>query len=103
MLEMLLERGVEIASALVFLFLLITSLKGSKKGGAAAPSTVSGARSSGGGGGGSSGGSGGESGDASVDPEVLARAQIEELVRTDPRRVGEILSRWIDEKSTAKV
>jgi hypothetical protein len=101
MLEMLLERGVEIASALVFLFLLITSLKGSKKGGAAAPSTVSGARSSGGGG--SSGGSGGESGDASVDPEVLARAQIEELVRTDPRRVGEILSRWIDEKSTAKV
>ena len=33
---------------------------------------------------------------------MLARAQIEELVRTDPRRVGEILSRWVDEKATAK-
>ena len=32
-----------------------------------------------------------------IDPELLARAQIEELVRSDPRRVGEILSRWADE------
>jgi hypothetical protein len=32
-----------------------------------------------------------------VDPEALARAKIEELVRTDPRRVGEILSRWAGE------
>jgi flagellar biosynthesis/type III secretory pathway M-ring protein FliF/YscJ len=92
MLEMLLERGVEIASALVFLFLLVSSLKGSKKLAANA-----------GGSAGSTGGGSTGAGEASIDPEVLARAQIEELVRSDPRRVGEILSRWIDEKSTAKV
>ncbi len=92
MLEMLLERGVEIASALVFLFLLVSSLKSSKKAAAAHA-----------GGAGSSGAHSSGGGEASIDPEVLARAQIEELVRSDPRRVGEILSRWIDEKSTAKV
>lgn len=101
MLEMLLERGVEIASALVFLVVLFSSLKGSKKAAAAAGAlspvggaTTHGARSAAG---------GGEAGELPIDPEVLARAQIEELVRSDPRRVGEILSRWIDEKATAKV
>ena len=33
----------------------------------------------------------------------LSVRKIEELVRTDPRRVGEILSRWVDEKSAVKV
>lgn len=94
MLEMLLERGVEIASALVFLFLLVTSLKGSKKAAAAATASASGQ---------SAGNGDGSGAEAAVDPEVLARAQIEELVRSDPRRVGEILSRWIDEKAAVKV
>ncbi len=99
MLEMLLERGVEIVSALAFLVVLFSSLKGAKKsaGNAAAGGATAGAS-------GAAGRSGGDgAGDVNVDPEVLARAQIEELVKTDPRRVGEILSRWIDEKATAKV
>ncbi|MCC7011018.1 MAG: hypothetical protein IT454_00535 [Planctomycetes bacterium] len=102
MMEMLVKRGVEIVSAIVFLVLLLTSLKGSKKkaegavrvaGGAVLASTA----------GGSSGAASGDENAAAIDPEVLARAQIEELVRSDPRRVGEILSRWVDEKATAKV
>jgi len=107
MLEMLLQRGVEIVSALGFLVLLFTSLKGGKKGAATSGGSLAASVASGGGGGSrsSSGGGGGGGGDAdaNLDPEALARAQIEELVRTDPRRVGEILSRWIDEKSTAQV
>jgi flagellar biosynthesis/type III secretory pathway M-ring protein FliF/YscJ len=90
MVQMLIERGVEIAAAVVFLVLLVTSLKGSKKS-AAAVAAASGAPT------------GGDDPLAQVEPEVLARAQIEELVRSDPRRVGEILSRWVDEKATAKV
>ena len=31
---------------------------------------------------------------AQMDPEVLARAQVEELVRTDPERVTDILKQW---------
>ena len=92
MTQMLLERGVEIAAAVAFLALLFTSLRGSRKNNASelagAPAAAT---------------AGGPSGETNIDPEALARAQIEELVRTDPRRVGEILSRWVDEKSTAKV
>lgn len=109
MMETLLQRGVEIVSALAFLGLLATSLKGSKKGAAAAGGghapALAGAGAPAGNSTGSSGASTMVNADGSamdVDPEVLARAQIEELVRTDPRRVGEILSRWVDEKATAK-
>lgn len=109
MMETLLQRGVEIVSAIAFLGLLATSLKGSKKGAAAAGAGHAPALAGAGGPVGSAGSSGGATtmvnSDGSamdVDPEVLARAQIEELVRTDPRRVGEILSRWVDEKATAK-
>lgn len=99
MLEMLLERGVEIASALVFLFVLFTSLRGAKKAAAGTPGAAGGAVSHA-----ARQASGGvDAGETSIDPELLARAQIEELVRSDPRRVGEILSRWVDEKATAKV
>ena len=34
-----------------------------------------------------------------LDPALVARAQIEELVRSNPRRVGEILSRWASEET----
>ena len=29
-----------------------------------------------------------------VDPELLAQAQVQELLTSDPKRVGEILSQW---------
>jgi flagellar biosynthesis/type III secretory pathway M-ring protein FliF/YscJ len=93
MTQLLIERGVEIAAAVAFLALLFTSLRGSRKEGGSELAGAATAATSG----------GGPGGDASIDPEALARAQIEELVRTDPRRVGEILSRWVDEKATAKV
>lgn len=109
MMETLLQRGVEIVSAIAFLGLLATSLKGSKKGAAGAGAghapALAGAGAPAGTSGGSASGPAMVNADGSamdVDPEVLARAQIEELVRTDPRRVGEILSRWVDEKATAK-
>ena len=34
---------------------------------------------------------------AAIDPEVLARAQVEELVRSDPERVTDILKKWATE------
>jgi hypothetical protein len=33
-----------------------------------------------------------------VDPELLARAQIDELLKSDPAKVGEILARWVREE-----
>ena len=32
-----------------------------------------------------------------IDPEALAREQVEGLIQTDPERVGKILSRWARE------
>jgi flagellar M-ring protein FliF len=81
--EMLLQRGVEIASALVFLVLLAKTLKGSKK---ARPATA----------GGSAAATGTD--EAEIDAERLARAQIDELLRSDPAKVGEVLSRWAREE-----
>jgi len=93
-----LQRGVEIAAALVFALLLLSSLRGSKRSAAAAAPAGDGATA------------GhttarvpvGGPGEPMVDPETLARAQIEELVRSDPRRVGEILSRWAGEGAAAR-
>ncbi|MCC6408121.1 MAG: hypothetical protein IT453_13245 [Planctomycetes bacterium] len=96
MLRMLLERGIEIAAAIVFLFVLFKTLKGVKPG---ALPVAAGAGAVGGGS--SVGGDGGSGGAAEPDPEMLARARIDELVRTDPRRVGEILSRWAGESRAA--
>jgi flagellar biosynthesis/type III secretory pathway M-ring protein FliF/YscJ len=91
--QMWLERGVEIAVALAFLYLLVTSLRGSRSSrrpiAALLPAVAEGPQAPG--------------DDAEIDPELLARAQIEELVRSDPRRVGEILSRWVDDRSPARV
>jgi flagellar biosynthesis/type III secretory pathway M-ring protein FliF/YscJ len=80
--EKLLRHGVEIASALVFLVLLLKTLKGSKgvRGSAAAAAS---ARPDG------------------VDPELLARVQVDELLKSDPAKVGEILARWAREEPVA--
>jgi flagellar M-ring protein FliF len=85
-LELLLQRGVEIVAALAFVIVLLKSLKGQKK---RAPSAKS------------ASGALAEPGDVVIeaDPALVARAQIEELVRTNPRRVGEILSRWASEET----
>jgi flagellar M-ring protein FliF len=78
LLETLLRRGVELAAALVFLALLVRALRGARAGqSAAAPAAA---------------------GDPALDPELLARARVEELLRSDPSRVGEILSRWAREE-----
>lgn len=94
-LELILQRGVEIAAALAFVVLLLGSLRGSRKGASAGAGTSAAAAAT------SasiaSGTSAGVQSEIPVDPEALARAKIEELVRTDPRRVGEILSRWAGE------
>jgi flagellar M-ring protein FliF len=92
MVESLLKRAIEIVSAIAFLFVLFKTLKG-------APGARTAAAYAGGGSielGGAAGAH--ASADAEPDPELLARARIEELVRTDPRRVGEILSRWAGER-----
>ena len=89
-LELLMTRGVEIVAALGFVILLIMSLKGSK-GGAPGSLAVAGSTER-----------GGEGGLGEPDPSALARAQIEELVKSDPRRVGDILSSWANEDVKVK-
>lgn len=82
MVNTILERGVEIVSALVFLVLLMKALKGAKVPAPAEPAPVE------------------DDSDDAI--ERLAQAQIEELVKSDPERVGEILSSWArEEKSPA--
>lgn len=96
--EQLLERGVEILAAAVFIGLLLKSLKSGSKtitpaaakrkertpglAGAAASTTT----------------------EDEIDPELLARIQVEELLKQDPERVGEILTSWAlaDEAGVAK-
>ena len=90
MLETLLTRGVEILTAVVFLFFLAKSLKSAAKGSgeAAAPAMVRRV---------------GPDGtvtevpatqESEIDPELLARLQIEQLLDSDPEKVGQILSSW---------
>jgi flagellar M-ring protein FliF len=87
LLETLLERGVEIASALVFLVLLVRTLRGPKKARAAAAGTGT--------------APGAAATAAEVDAELLARAQVDELLKTDPAKVGELLARWAREEPVA--
>ncbi len=84
-LEFLLEHGLELAAAGAFLFILLRSLKGARTaienppvpaGAAAGPAEE-------------------------VDPEALARATVEQLIQSDPARVGEILSRWAREEAAS--
>jgi flagellar M-ring protein FliF len=79
------ERGVEIVAALGFVALLFVSLKPRRAGASAAAASSS-----------------AESSSPSIDPEALARAQIDELIKSDPRRVGEVLSRWAEEGAAAR-
>ena len=82
MVEMLLEHGVEIVAAIGFLFLLLRTLKSTAGVGQSAEETEAAKR------------------DAALDPEALARAQAEELVRSDPERVAEILALWARDLDT---
>ncbi len=80
MMEMLIQRGIEIAAAVAFLFLLFKTLKGAGK---AAAETAAKAQ------------------EAKLDDtaiQMLAKTEIEELVKTDPALVSSILSRWATEE-----
>jgi len=74
LMDTLLRRGVEIVTALVFVVLLLKSLKSSSK-----KSDVNIQKSD---------------PENEIDPELLARIQIEELLKSDPDKVGAILSSW---------
>ena len=79
--DTLLRRGVEIASAVVFLVLLWRTLRSAKK-----PRPAAAQASAGG---------------EQIDAELLARARVDELLKSDPAKVGEILSRWAREEPVA--
>jgi flagellar biosynthesis/type III secretory pathway M-ring protein FliF/YscJ len=81
--EMLLQRGVEIAAALAFLFLLFKTLKSAGKTASTGKTAAL---------------EGAEMDERSL--ELLAKTEIEELVKSDPQRVSSILSRWAAEEDT---
>lgn len=88
-LELMITRGVEIASALAFIVLLGLSLRGARS---AVDSPVA------------AGASSDPTRDAegnTIDPEMLALAQVQEFLRNDPDRVISILSNWAREEHTA--
>lgn len=89
--ELILERGVEIVAALGFLFVLLKSLK---NGGAKKREELEAAAAA---------AEAAEEELDEVDLERLAVAQVEELVRTDPEKVAEILSTWALEDLEQKV
>lgn len=95
--ELLLKRGVEIASALVFLFVLFKALKSVPRSASKPQQALAG---------GSGGASVLDEGPIGLDKndpkylEMLARRQIEELVKTEPDKVGTILSRWVSDQET---
>lgn len=101
-LELAIEHGVEIFAALAFIFVLLKSLKSVKdsKNVKTAVATTSSKSAAGG-----SSSVDGESEPGeddsdelnAIDPELLARAQVEELVRSDPERVSAILANWASE------
>jgi len=93
-LMLLLEYGVEVGAALAFILVLLGSLRGNKvakkKEAARVKAKVEEAVQ--------------EEAQriyeaGNIDPELLARAQVEELVRSDPEKVGEILARWAVEET----
>jgi flagellar M-ring protein FliF len=83
LMRLLLRRGVEVLTALVFIVLLLKSLRSAKKGEASAASGA------------------GEGEAERLDPELLAQAQVQELLSSDPKRVGEILTQWARETEKA--
>jgi flagellar biosynthesis/type III secretory pathway M-ring protein FliF/YscJ len=96
MVELLLTRGVEIVSALGFVILLFVSLRGARS---ARTADVGGD----GAGAATRSGSGPEVPDEEIDPELLAIRQVEQLLESDPERVGRILSSWAREHGMARL
>lgn len=109
-LELAIEHGVELLAALAFLFVLFKSMKGVSRARRTDEGQDSGGSSHQGAlethlisaGGVSTGKKMVIPGSllldeeqlAQIDPEILARAQVEELVRSDPERVTDILKQW---------
>lgn len=93
----LVEKGVEIVSAIAFIVLLLKGLKSAKGSGSIATS-----------GGGSTGSKtisadGKVMADVEIAPEQLARAQVEDMVKNNPERVAQILSNWVvEDRNTVK-
>ena len=85
MMGILIERGVEIVALLVFVILLLRSLRSAKK--AANGSYAGGSKSN------QQAGSV-SAADVDIDPSLLARMHIENLLESDPDRVSSLLSRW---------
>ena len=88
MLELLIERSVEIVAAVLFLLVLVKALKGGRKNAVGAQGDTAAA------------------GAVELDQndpkylDMLARRQIEELVKTEPEKVGSLLSRWVSDQET---
>ncbi|MCA9000328.1 MAG: hypothetical protein KDB61_00295 [Planctomycetes bacterium] len=83
----LIERGVELLAVLLFFGLLVRSMKLSKS-----ATTAEGAAQRG-----ATGGmtlSDLESGEIEIDPSILARKHVENLLESDPDRVSSLLTRW---------
>lgn len=83
--EFLLQHGLELAAAGAFLFILLRSLKGARTA-LENPPLPTGP---------------GEASSDDVDPEALARRNVEQLIQSDPERVSEILSRWAREEAAS--
>lgn len=104
MIEMLLERGVEIVSALAFLIVLAKSLRSKPKSqaGTVGPSPTAGAKVGGSGTASPLEGAALAATQDELDPDELAREQVQSLIRNDPERVGKILSRWTREENLVR-
>ncbi len=83
MTELLLRRGVEIAVAGALLFLLFKALRGGKRTAAEIEQRP-------------------ENVDEDRWIEMLARTRVEDLAKTDPEKLGAILSRWAAEEETPR-
>lgn len=83
LMEMLLQRGVEITVAGALLFLLFRALRTGKR-----PTVDKEQRP--------------ENVDEDRWIEMLARSRVEDLAKTDPERLGEILSRWAAEEEAPR-
>jgi len=91
-LQLALEHGVEVVAALTFIFVLLKSLRGAKSAVTGTAATAHDGRSSR-----FAGQAAEEDAEnrlADIDPDLLARVQVEELVRSDPEKVSEILAEW---------
>ncbi len=90
MMGLLVERGIELAALLIFMFLLARSFKVSKK-----QLQTAGSPSFSGAPGGIPGAAGkGVDPEMEEDPSAMARMHVEKLLETDPDRVSSLLTRW---------